>query len=249
MNCYRLNILICVSVWLAGCSSVPPVADWQVNTHAALQRYNAAYLNGDSRVAEQEFLRARDESSRTGRADVVAQVELSRCATQVASLDFDACPGFAVLATDATAAQRSYAAYLDGQWQDLDIQLLPQPQRDMLARLSLDARLTGIAEPLSRLVAAGALFKSGQLRAADVAVAVDTASAAGWRRPLLAWLGVQAKLAHQVSDGATAARIQRRMDLVAQPDMRTDLKPDLKPNLKLGPKSDLKPNLKLQTPN
>lgn len=233
MNYYRLKILISVSVLLAGCSSTPPVADWQANTHAALQRHNAAYLTGDSRAAEQEFLRARDESSRTGRADVVAQVELSRCATQVASLDFDACPGFTVLATDATAAQRNYAAYLDGHWQDLDIQLLPPPQRDMLARLQLDSRLTGITEPLSRLVAAGALFKSGQLRAADVTVAVDTAAAAGWRRPLMAWLGVQAKLAHQAGDSATVARIQRRIDLITKPD----------------PKSDLKSDIKLQTPN
>ncbi|MEO7031345.1 MAG: hypothetical protein ABI351_05280 [Herbaspirillum sp.] len=228
MNDYHRGIWISVLALLAGCSSTPPVADWQANTHAALQRYNAAYLSGDTRAAEQEFLRARSESSRTGRADVVAQVELSRCATQVASLDFDACPGFTALAADATEAQRSYAAYLDGRWQDLDIKLLPPQQREMLARLQLDSRLTGITEPLSRLVAAGALFKSGQLHLADVAVAVDTASAAGWRRPLLAWLGVQEKLAHQAGDSVTVARVQRRIDLVAKPDAGPETKSDAK---------------------
>jgi hypothetical protein len=47
-----------------------------------------------------------------------------------------------------------------------------------------------------------------------VAQAVETASAQGWRRPLLAWLGVQAKLAEQGGDAAEAERVRRRMALV-----------------------------------
>jgi hypothetical protein len=49
------------------------------------------------------------------------------------------------------------------------------------------------------------------------AVAVDTASAQGWRRPLLAWL--QVKQARAQAGGAVeeAARLQRRIDLVAPP--------------------------------
>ena len=47
-----------------------------------------------------------------------------------------------------------------------------------------------------------------------VAQAVDTASEQGWRRPLLAWLGVQARLAEARGDAPEAARIKRRMDLV-----------------------------------
>ena len=43
---------------------------------------------------------------------------------------------------------------------------------------------------------------------------VDTASEQGWRRPLLAWLGVQARLAEQAGQTEEAARIRRRMDLV-----------------------------------
>jgi hypothetical protein len=69
-------------------------------------------------------------------------------------------------------------------------------------------------DPLSRLVAAGALFQSGRASPAVVAQAVDTASAQGWRRPLLAWLGVQARLAEQASDADGAARIRRRIQLV-----------------------------------
>ncbi|HRL37596.1 MAG TPA: hypothetical protein PLH50_12290, partial [Ottowia beijingensis] len=53
-----------------------------------------------------------------------------------------------------------------------------------------------------------------QASPAVVEQAVETASHQGWRRPLLAWLGVQARLAEQRGDAAEAARVRRRMDLV-----------------------------------
>jgi hypothetical protein len=39
----------------------------------------------------------------------------------------------------------------------------------------------------------------------------------GWRRPLLAWLGVQLKRNQTAGDAATAQQIQRRIELVQQP--------------------------------
>ena len=71
-------------------------------------------------------------------------------------------------------------------------------------------------QPLSRLIAAGLLFKIELLAPVDIGLAVDLASKQGWRRPLLAWLGVQHKRAQSAGDTATAARLQRRMDLVLQ---------------------------------
>ncbi|KAB8061805.1 hypothetical protein GCN75_23455, partial [Janthinobacterium violaceinigrum] len=47
--------------------------------------------------------------------------------------------------------------------------------------------------------------------------AVATASDQGWRRPLLAWLGVQRLRAEQAGDTQTAQRIARRMAVVEQP--------------------------------
>jgi hypothetical protein len=67
---------------------------------------------------------------------------------------------------------------------------------------------------MSRLVAAGVLLRQGRLAPAGVAAAAETASANGWRRPLLAWLGVEAAGADAAGDGASAARIRRRIDLV-----------------------------------
>jgi len=44
--------------------------------------------------------------------------------------------------------------------------------------------------------------------------AVDAASGQGWRRPLLAWLGVQLQRAQAAGAVQETARIQRRIDLV-----------------------------------
>jgi len=72
----------------------------------------------------------------------------------------------------------------------------------------------GIEDPLSRLVAAGVLFKAGRASPEVIALAVDTASAQGWRRPLMAWLGVQLQRAEQAGATDEAARIRRRLALV-----------------------------------
>ena len=69
--------------------------------------------------------------------------------------------------------------------------------------------------PLSRLVAAGTLFRAGQAGREVAAVAVDTASAQGWRRPLMAWLTVQANLAQAAGDAEAAAQAGRRLALMA----------------------------------
>jgi hypothetical protein len=127
---------------------------------------------------------------------------------KAAALDYD-CAGFAALANDATPAQRAYAAYLDGRWQGLDANLLPEQHRAIVTSGSL----AGVADPLSRLVAAGALLKARRITPADIGAAVDTASSQGWRRPLLAWLGVEEQRARAAGDAAAVERIRRRIEL------------------------------------
>ena len=50
-----------------------------------------------------------------------------------------------------------------------------------------------------------------------VQAAVDAASSQGWRRPLLAWLGVQLKLFEASGNRLEAERIQRRIALTLKP--------------------------------
>jgi hypothetical protein len=196
---------------LAACGGGPVTPDWQLNSLASLKNFEAAYFAGNARVADAEFARARADLASTGRADLVARAELVRCAAQVASLAFDDCPGFLALAADAGAAERTYAAYLAGEWQGLDANALPPQHRAVVT----GARAALPEDPFARLVAAGALLRAGRIAPAGIAAATEAASTNGWRRPLLAWLGVEEKRAADAGDAAAAARIRRRMELVS----------------------------------
>jgi hypothetical protein len=203
---------------LAACAGTP-VPDWQLAAHGGLARASEAYLAGDTRVAIAEFARARGEVARTGRVDLVARVELTRCAVQIASLQFEPCAGFEPLRPDAPPAEQAYADHLQGQALDAArLLLLPAPQQAAAAPGGGAERdlalLQGIADPLSRLVAAGVWLRSGRASPAVMNLAVETASAQGWRRPLLAWLGVLRQRADQAGDPVEAARIARRITLV-----------------------------------
>jgi len=210
----RICAAAAVALLLAACGSTPPVPDWQANAASAVERATAAYLEGRSSVADAEFGLARRELTRTGDAALVAQAELKRCALRVASADFGACDGFEALRADATAAQRAYADYLANRLSPADAALLPPAQRAVAA--SGAAALAGIDDPLSRLVAAGVLFQAGRADPAVITQAVDTASAQGWRRPLLAWLGVELALAEKAGDQAAADQLRRRIALAEQ---------------------------------
>jgi hypothetical protein len=206
-----IHVMPAIALVLAACASKPQPPSWQPDARGALDGYTDAWLKGDTLAADAEFARARRETASTGRFDRVAQAELVRCAVQVAALEAD-CPGFAAIAAEATPAQRAYAAYLDGRWQGLDAGLLPAQHRPVVA----NGTLAGVADPLSRLVAAGALLRAGRIAPGEIGAAVETASAQGWRRPLLAWLGVQEQRAQAAGDAAAAARIRKRIALVAE---------------------------------
>lgn len=205
------KILTIAMLVLAGCASKPAPPSWQPNAKDALDGFTDDYLRGNTAAANAEFARARRETTSTGRADRVAQVELVRCATLAAALEFEDCPGFASLAADATAQQRAYAAYLAGRWEGLDVAALPEQHRAVVGTGSL----AGVADPLSKLVAAGALFKAGRIEPGDIEAATETASGQGWRRPLLMWLGVQAQRAEATGNVAALEQIKRRIALAS----------------------------------
>ncbi len=195
-----------VAALLAGCADNPPVPDWQATAKAATERSVAAYLVGNARIDAAELARARSEVARTGRADLLARVELAHCAAQVASLVFGPCAGFEALRADAAAPERAYADYLLAKAAPADAALLPEAHRGPAPG--------AIADPFARLIAAGVVLQAGRADPPLIALAVDTASAQGWRRPLLAWLGVQLKRAESADEANDAQALRRRIALV-----------------------------------
>ena len=201
---------------LAACSSKPPVPDWQMNAQGSSQKALEAYLSGNARVEALEWDRARAEVARTGRLDLLARLELMRCAAQVASLVIGPCERFESLRADAAPPELAYADYLAGRLQPGQAALLlPEPQRKVAVSGTV-ATLAGLEDPLSRLVAAGVLFQTGKASPAVIVEAAEVASAQGWRRPLMAWLTLQVQRADAAGDAQAAALLRRRLAIVEQ---------------------------------
>ncbi|MFN9476247.1 hypothetical protein [Acidovorax sp.] len=209
--------VITLGLLLAGCASKPPEPEWEMNAQGSSQKALDAYLSGNARVEKLEWERARAEVARTGRPDLLARVELLRCAAQVASLVVEPCTAFEALRQDAAAPERAYADYLAGKpLAAPDVALLPPAQRAVATAGAGSAALAGIEDPLSRLVAAGVLLQSGRADPVSIATATETASAQGWRRPLMAWLLLQVQRADGAGDKDAADRLRRRVAVVEQ---------------------------------
>jgi hypothetical protein len=200
-------------VLLSACAGTPP-PDWQLSARSSLDNAAQAWLEGRDTVARAEHARARAAIARTGRPDLLARAELHRCALQVATLLFQPCTGYEALAADATPEDAAYARYLGDRLQPGDAERLSAPHRAAIAAADPAAPLRGVEDPITQLVAAGAALQRAQASPALVQLAVDTASAQGWPRPLLAWLSVQQRMAQAAGDAARAEALQRRIDAV-----------------------------------
>jgi len=185
------NLLLLAAIFISGCAGGPPPPAWQASAKYSLDAFQQAYLRGDTRVANLEFDRARAELAGTGNAALVARAELIRCAARSASLEFDDCPGFEKLRADAGAEEISFADYLAGR--------ADRPVGE---------------DVFSKLVSYGVRMKGNKITPTEISSAIDISSAQGWRRPLLAWLGVEEKRAEAAGNAAALEAIRRRIALI-----------------------------------
>jgi len=213
---------------LTACSSTPPPPDWKLNAVSQIEHAQTQWLEGDSKSADLALSKARAEIARSGRVDLVARAQLAVCATHVASLDFSPCDGYQRVAVDAAAPEVAYSRFLAGDWAGLDARLLPAHYAALVGSkddTAADRAVADITQPLPRLIAAGVLFRQTRSQPATFALAVDTASQQGWRRPLLAWLEVERQRALAAGDQDAAARAARRIELARTPQTATAAEP------------------------
>lgn len=210
-----LLVLACAAV-LAACGNKPRQPDWLINADSAQDRYQRAYLSGRDRVATAEFARLRGEVSSTAQPELVARAELTRCAMRVASLDFAPCAGFEPLRLDAPERERAYADFLAGVLRPEQVEHLPKEYRAVAGGEGGGEAVKKIKDPVSRVIAAAVLLRTGRADPQVLQVATDAASEQGWRRAVMAWLGAQALRAEQAGAVEEARHLRRRMELAAQ---------------------------------
>ncbi len=185
---------VAAALLAAGCAGGPVPPAWKLESSQSQRLFERHWLAGNAAAADADFRDARQAVSRTGRLDLLARLELARCALRVASLDFDACTPFEALRADAGPEELAYADYLYGGG----------------SRRAAPAE----GDALAQLVDAGVRLRRGELAPEGVARATGIASSEGWRRPLAAWLALQKKRAEEAGDRDAAARLGRRLEAV-----------------------------------
>lgn len=203
---------------LAACGGGPKVPDWKKDSVNLIEKYKFAELKGENLRAEHYFEQALAAAGSAGRLDETARLHLVRCATRQASLAFDPCTGYIEAARHQTTPEdEHYHRFLSAQWDDLDRSKLPAQYHDFI-RAGDPARtlaaLNAIRDPLSRLIAASLAVARKQASDDVLALAAETASEQGWRKPLLVYLKLLEKRAALRDDAASLARLRARIGLV-----------------------------------
>ncbi len=123
---------LAVVVLLAACAGGPPAPDWQANATAALDRAVAAYLVGDTQVAN-DRVRSRPPRTRTHRSrrpGCTGGADTLRGTGRVAWMS-DRAKDSKSCGPTHLPAERAYADYLAGRVQASDIAFLPEQHRSI----------------------------------------------------------------------------------------------------------------------
>ncbi len=210
--------LITLTLLLSACSSGPTVPDWQIDTQTAMARYTQHYLEGRSKLAQTSFEKARNASASTANINAIAHLELVKCGVAMAALDTSPCTAYTRLAQqNSDARDANYYRFLTGNNQHLDKTLLPSQYQVLLQAQSvndINNAVGQIADPLSRLIAVSVSYVQQKYDDKTLQIAIDTASAQGWRRPLLVYLRIQEK---NTQDALQLQQIQTRIELLTSP--------------------------------
>jgi predicted small lipoprotein YifL len=212
-----LLALACLVLLTACGSGGPPPPDWKTDAADLIERYQKHALLGENILAERYFQQAVAATGGAGRVAETARLWLVRCATRRAMLIDDTCSGYADLADiEPNAADQAYYQFVTLRWEVIDAGLLPSQHRDLVRAPAAKRHetLSRIVDPLARLLDASLLVMRQEADAATLALAAETASAQGWRQPLLTYLKLQEKQAADQGNVAEQARLARRIRLV-----------------------------------
>jgi hypothetical protein len=214
-------LMLASLVLLTACGSGgPPPPDWKSDAADLIARYQKHALLGENVLAERYFQQAVAATGGAGRVAETARLWLVRCATRRAMLIDDACAEYADLAPlEPNDADQAYHRFVTLHWDAVDAGLLPSQHRDLVRAPAAKrpAIVARVEDPLARLLDASLLVMRQEADADTLALAAETASAQGWRQPLLTYLKLLEQQAVARGDAAEQARLARRIQLVEQP--------------------------------
>jgi hypothetical protein len=212
---------IALCLLLAGCGTTKPAASWLSVGYNQLDNYKKHYLSGQDKIAAIEFNDALKEIKKSGDLEILARSYLIRMALQTATLqDLAGAEYLKIEAVQPSPANRNFYAFLQGEIAQVDGKLLPVQYSGFFATLRQPREgeylraIEQMDDPVSRLIAVGILVRLGQENEAVLQSAIATASAAGWKKALLAYM-VRLKAYYEgKQERSKALAIEQRMNLI-----------------------------------
>jgi len=205
---------------LAGCGS-KPIPDWTNAAFNQLESYKKSYLMGQASIAELHFTRAVEEIKKSGNLDIMARAYLIKYALQTVLLEkIDASKYVYIETLHPSPANKTYYAFLNGNFDRVEPQLLPEQYRTFFKTYRTENPAAAVDEiqkmedPLSRMIAIGLMV---QLRKSDercLEIAIDTASQNGWKQALLVYLDKLHSFYETRKDLEQAANIRKKIELI-----------------------------------
>jgi hypothetical protein len=214
-----LTLFLCCLL-LAGCSS-KRIPDWTYAGYNQLEDFKKAYLAGDDKIAALHFTKATEEIKKSGNPDILATAYLIKYAVQTAALEtVDDSMYLKIAAVQSTPENSAFYHFLKGNFDQVESQVLPEQYGRIVEPLreknkaAMTAESLKISDPLSRLITAGIIIRSREYDEALLKSAVDTASANGWKKPLLVYLEKLADYYTTKKDTGSADKVRKRIDLM-----------------------------------
>jgi hypothetical protein len=216
----RHILVITLFIFLCACGS-QPIPQWKDTSFRQLENYKVNFLADKEDATEPHFAKAKKAASSNNDLQLLATVYLTKYALKTAALeDFDDSDFIRIDKLQPDAAARSYYNFLKGNLSAVNAGLLPanysrifplMATKDMAA---VKREISLIGDPLSLLITCGVWVKYLPSDESILQLAIDTAAAQGWRRPLWAYLTRLQKYYFDHQEPDKAEKIKERLDLL-----------------------------------
>ena len=214
-------LILTLCLLFAGCGSPKPVPDWLSTSHNQLEGYKNNYLSGDEKRAASQLKGALSEIKKTGDLPLLARAHLIRMALETVVME-DLTDGEYLKIDDLgpDRQNRNFYLFLKGDAAKVDEKFLPDQYQGIFRSIKRGASADYVKEidkmedPLSRLIAIGVMVRIRQDNEALMEKAIDTASAQGWKKALLVYLGRLKEYYLKKGEKEKALGIEGRIKLI-----------------------------------
>ncbi len=215
----KLSVIILIFLICAcGSNQIP---EWKNTSSNQLESYKHYFLTDKESASEPHFVKAKKAIASSNDLHLLGTAYLIRYALYISVLeDFDDTDFLRINKLQPDAQNYSYYSFIKGNFLVADNSLLPaQYSRLLKLAQNKDLRtavkeISGINDPLSRLVACGVWVKYLPYDENILQIAINTSADNGWGKPLFAYLTKLQQYYLDHHETVKAESIKERLELL-----------------------------------